>query len=68
MQLSVAKLQRLLPDPDKLELLADWLDVKYPDDNDSQVQLDLRRWARGIRDVLQAAAADLLWERDEHER
>lgn len=44
--------ERLLPPPDKLEMLADWIDVKYPDDDDPEVQLDLRRWARDIRAFL----------------
>lgn len=37
-----------LPDPAKLWALADWIDSKYPNDSDPEVQNDLRAWARGI--------------------
>ena len=34
-----------IPDPDKLELLADWIDKKHPNDSNPEVQRDLRMWA-----------------------
>lgn len=37
-----------LPDPGKLWALADWIDAKYPDDSNPEVQRDLRSWARSI--------------------
>lgn len=38
-----------LPDPDKLDLLADWIDAKFPDDPHPEVQADLRAWANAGR-------------------
>jgi len=46
------KLIGSLPDADKLELLAEWIDAKYPDDFKPQAQDDLRLWANRIRAVL----------------
>ena len=43
---------RALPDPYKLNLLANWIDRKYPNDSDPEVQTDLRRWAEQTRAVL----------------
>ena len=40
-----------LPDASKLEVLAKWLDIRFPDD-DVEVQLDLRRWAKQARTAL----------------
>lgn len=37
-----------LPDPGKLWTLADWIDTKYPNDANPEVQTDLRLWARSI--------------------
>ena len=34
-----------MTDSEKLDALADWLDVKFPDDPDPEVQIDLRRIA-----------------------
>lgn len=34
--------------PEKLRMLADWFDVKYPDDPDPEVQTDLRLLAGQI--------------------
>jgi len=47
-------MQQALPDPDKLETLALWLDLKEAADPSAgvEVQLDLRRWARKARDLL----------------
>jgi hypothetical protein len=47
------ELREALPDPDKLENLAYWIDVKYPDDKDPQVQRDLRKWASTARQALE---------------
>ena len=38
-----------LPSPDKLEMLAAWLDLRYPEYEANEVQRDLRRWASGLR-------------------
>jgi len=38
----------LLTDAQKLRLLADWFDTKYPNDPNTQVQTDLRRIAANI--------------------
>lgn len=46
------RLRAALPNPAKLDLLADWVDLRYPNDPDPQVQADLRRWARNIRAAL----------------
>ena len=32
----------------KLRMLAGWIDLKYPNDSDPEVQQDLRRWADSI--------------------
>lgn len=42
-----------LPDPDKLEILARWFDMKYPSDANPEVQTDLREWAKKIRRALE---------------
>lgn len=49
-----AQLWGALPDPDKLDVLATWIDVMYPDDSNPEVQRDLRRWADAIRAALAA--------------
>jgi len=41
-----------LPDDEKLDLLADWIDLNFPDDENPEVQADLRRWARSAREAL----------------
>lgn len=43
------ELWRAVPPPEKLELLADWIDAKYPNDAAPEVQVDLRAWAAAIR-------------------
>lgn len=40
-----------LPDPNKLETLADWLDLQYPNDKNTEVQCDLRLWASSLRKI-----------------
>ncbi len=35
--------------PDQLDLLADWIDTKYPNDYNPEVQSNLRSWAQSIR-------------------
>lgn len=42
------KIRELLPDTKKLELLADYFDNKYPNDNNKEVQNELREWAKNI--------------------
>jgi DNA repair exonuclease SbcCD ATPase subunit len=46
-----------LPDPNKLLILADWFDSKYPPYNigSMEVQNDLRKWAKRIKAALEAA-------------
>lgn len=50
---SVARMEEALPDPDKLEILARWFDMKYPSDANPEVQTDLREWAKKIRRALE---------------
>jgi len=38
--------------PERLELLADWLDAKFPNDHNPEVQSDLRRMAKMSRIAL----------------
>lgn len=56
---AVPDLLAALPDPEKLELLASWIDVKHADNPDTEVQDDLRRWAAGIRAAIEKATPDL---------
>jgi len=35
-------------DPSKLRTLAAWIDIKYPNDQNPQVQNDLRKWADAL--------------------
>jgi hypothetical protein len=44
----VRALEAAMPDPSKLWALAEWIDVKYPNDDNPEVQDDLRRWTREI--------------------
>ena len=50
----VERLRQAMPPADKLELLADWFD-RHDDDAEyggqREVQADLRKWAKAIRDV-----------------
>ena len=46
-------LKEAVPPPDKLELLAKWFDFKYKDDENPEVQEDLRRWANNLRNALE---------------
>ena len=41
-----------MPDPDKLDMLAAWIDLKHPEYDGNDVQNDLRRWATNIRAVI----------------
>ena len=52
----VAEVVAKLPPPSKLRLLADWLDMKYPD-HSPEVQNDLRAWASHIEDARAATDA-----------
>ena len=36
-------------DPDKLDVLADWVDAIRPNDPDPEVQRQLRKWADALR-------------------
>ena len=49
----VARLEEALPDPDKLEMLARWFDIRHPADASPEVQIDLRKWAKKIRCALE---------------
>lgn len=40
-----------LPDPNALEILADWLDLQYPNDRNPEIQCDLRLWASNLRKI-----------------
>ena len=46
--LALSEARAALPPSQKLRDLALWIDVKYPNDSDPEVQNDLRRWARLI--------------------
>ena len=52
------RLEEALPDPDKLEILARWFDMKYPSDANPEVQTDLREWAKKIRRALEVEMAE----------
>ena len=41
--------------PEKLELLADWIDLHFPDDENPEVQNDLRAMATKAREVIKKA-------------
>lgn len=43
-----AALRAALPPTHRLKLLAMWIDMKYPDDPNPEVQRDLRKWAKAI--------------------
>ena len=36
----------------RLATLADWVDVRFPDDAEPEMQNDLREWARRLRALL----------------
>lgn len=42
-----------LPDPAKLRRLADWIDIRFPNDTNPEVQQDLRRWADLAEEILE---------------
>jgi len=44
----VKLLEAALPDAGKLRALADWIDLKFPNDSNPEVQRDLRSWADAI--------------------
>jgi len=51
----LAEAERVLPNPDKLDLLADWFDQDDANKGKTsfpEVQRDLRAWAKGIRTYL----------------
>ena len=54
----IGKLEEALPDAEKLDLLAEWIDLKYPDDARPEVQNDLRSWANRIRAALEVPDAE----------
>jgi len=45
------KLIKLLPDENKLELLSKWFDKIYENDDNPEVQIDLLKWAKNIREI-----------------
>lgn len=51
---SLKVIRDAIPDPNKLELLANWIDSMYPFDPNPEVQRDLRIWAKKGRKVLTA--------------
>lgn len=48
------KMLLAIPDPEKLALLANWIDQKYPNDSNPEVQASLRKWATLGREALEA--------------
>jgi len=42
---------RLLPDENKLELLSKWIDTMDKNDHNQEVQEDILRWAKNIREI-----------------
>lgn len=44
---------KLLPPIDKLELLAEWIDSKYPNDPNPEVQEEIRQWVKNIKTIRQ---------------
>jgi hypothetical protein len=65
----ISRLRAATPDPDKLETLADWLDVIDAEqgcEGGIEVLLDLRRWVRFVRDAMaDSQSADSKPERDD---
>lgn len=51
----------LLPDPLKLVLLADWIDLHYPNDPNTEIQEDLRKWANNIKLLSMAIQEKCIW-------
>ena len=49
----VARYEEALPDPEKLDMLAEWFDARYPNDPYPEVQIDLRMWAKNARKALE---------------
>lgn len=41
-----------LPNPNKLELLADYIDMVWKNDKNFEVQTELRTWAKNIRNAI----------------
>jgi hypothetical protein len=52
-----------MSDSDKLRLLADWLDLKFPNDSDPQVQIDLRRIASELNQLKNEVDYYRAWKR-----
>lgn len=42
---------KVLPPPERLEELADFIDSKFPNDLEPEMQTDLRTWAQSIREA-----------------
>ena len=53
---TVLALWEVLPDPFKLDKLADWLDITDRPGQGKEVQNDLRLWAKNIREAQDAAS------------
>jgi len=50
--------------PDRLRLLADWIDVKTADNPNTEVQRDLRKWAdrlAALFDAIDSGDPDAQW-------
>jgi len=44
----IAELERALPPADKLRYLSEWFELRFPEDDQPEVQTSLRRWADQI--------------------
>lgn len=49
----IERLRAALPPPEKLELLANYFDLKDAPGQGTEVQEDIREWARRIREVME---------------
>lgn len=47
--LSKNEILKALPPSERLELLAGWIDALHPNDKNTEVQDDLRTWAKNLR-------------------
>lgn len=56
LSLQVERLREALPDPLKLNLLAAWVDGRFPYSPSPEVQADLRTWASRINEIYSTPA------------
>lgn len=47
--ISKKEILKSLPPPERLEVLASWIDALHPNDKNVEVQNDLRTWANNLR-------------------